>query len=263
MQAALVLSLLLLGAPGRAAAAHPLLDEGRAHLEQAEFERALASLDRAASTDDLDRADVVALLELRALAHVALADVSALDRDIAALASVAPDHRFPPEAPPELQGMLDREAEAGGQLAVVGAAVTTAAGVRLDAQVEHDAGGIVQEVRIHALETGRWRTLPAGSTVNARVRSYYVEAIGPGAAVLASHGSAEAPLAVEGRASAGVDWPDVFGDDEEDDGGGDEGPWLWVGVGAGIAVALGVVITVILLSGPDGTQPETPVVLGF
>lgn len=260
----LVLAAAVAGTPARAAADHPDLDAGRAQLEQAEFEAALAALERAARSDDLRRADVVELFELRALAHVALADVSALDRDIAALASIAPDHRFPPEAPPELQVMLDREAEAAGRLAVVGASVGTAAGVRLDAEVENDEGGIVRAVRVHVREGERWRTLEPGTSVNASVRSYYVEAIGPGGAVVASHGSREVPLAVETEGAAAVEWPDVFGNQgERDDDGGEEGPWLWVGIGAGVAVALGVVLLVVLLSGSEGTQPEAPVVLGF
>jgi hypothetical protein len=162
--------------------------------------------------------------------------------------------------------MLEREAEAGPRLAVVVEPVSAGGGIRLDARVENDRAELVRSVLIYVLDdAGRWRSVAPGTIVEASARAYYAEATGPGEAVVASRGSAEAPVSLErGSGSGGGEaWPDPFRDGEPNGGGGDDGPWLWVGVGAGLAVVLGVVIAVILLSGPDGTQPEPPVVLGF
>lgn len=246
--------------PARAAA-HPLVDEARSHLERAEFEQALEALEFAATLEDLGRPDVVELLELRAMAHVALADVQALQNDIAALASIDPSHVFPPEAPPELQGMLEERAAAAGPLAVTAHVAPTDAGVRIDASAQNDDASVVQRIRVFTRLPGApFRELSPGETVGATEVEYYAEAVGIGGAVLASAGSSAVPR----RWPAGSSSEPWFGDEgrQDDDESGGVGAWPFV-LGGVAVVAVGVVLFLVLTGGSGGTQPEAPVVIGF
>jgi len=247
------------------AAAHPEVDDGKELLMEAEFEQALEAFARAEASDDLTREDLITLLGARCLAHLAMDDAGALRQDLRRLASIAPDHRWGREAPPELGEAFAQTLEVvEGELSVTGSAEPVSGGIAFTGEARADPGGLVREIRIFTrLGDGAWRrrssggtqAVPAGQSLD-----YYVEAIGPGGATLATDGSREEPLTSD-AALAGAS---LVRQRDDDDGGGIS-PWVWIGIGAGVLVAAGVVVAILLLGNtePDGTQPESPLVIGF
>lgn len=261
--AILGLATLQLAGSSVTALAHPEVDEGKELLMEAEFERALEAFARAEEADDLTREDLVQLLGARCLAHLAMDDAGALRQDLRRLASLAPDHRWGREAPPELGEAFAQTLEVvEGTLSVRSRSEGVAGGVSVSAEAVADHGGLVRELRIFTRRgDGRWRrtrgtqAAPAGESLD-----YYVEAIGPGGAVLAQEGSREEPVESEAALSGGS----LVRADDDDEGGGIS-PWVWIGIGAGVLVAAGVVLAIVLAgsAGPSGTQPESPLVIGF
>lgn len=245
------------------ALAHPLVEEGRERMQLAEFDAALEAFARAEDADDLSRDDLIDLLDARAMVHLATSSREEMDRDLSALSSLDPDHLFGPEAPPELSdAFADVVASSVGSLTVRGSARPVPGGIELSASVEHDTANLTRGTRIWIRQgSGSWRraserlvTLPAGGTVD-----YYVEAIGPGGALIARGGSRAEPLHSE--AAPGDSAAPIRSDGE----GGGVGIWLWLGLGA-VVIAGGVVAAVLLFGGDGGgggTEPNAPVVIGF
>lgn len=245
------------------ASAHPDVDEGKALLMEAEFEQALEAFAHAEEADDLTREDLVELIGARCLAYLAMDDAGALRQDLRRLASIAPDHRWGREAPPELSEAFAQTLEVvDGELGVTAAAEPVSGGIAMSGEALNDHGRLVREIRVFTRQGGgSWhrssggtQAVPAGQRLD-----YYVEAVGPGGAVLASEGSRDEPLTSD-PALAGTSLVR-----QRDDDGGGISPWVWIGLGAGVLVAAGVVIAVILATsaGPAGTQPESPLVIGF
>ena len=234
--------------------AHPLVDEGRAKYAEADLSGALDAFARAEASSDLSLDDLLTLLETRVLVQRALGDEDAAARDLRWLASVAPGHELPSEAPPEMARELeDLRASRGGPIAISVEGHATDSGVVLRARVERDPDGMVREVRIHHRELGMpWVTTAATEArVPAGTVEHWAEAVGPGGAVLATAASAEEPR----RFSV-----------EDHDGGevaaGDDGVplWMWIGGGA-VAVGLVVIVAVLIGSGggeSDQTRPGFP-----
>lgn len=245
--------------------AHPLVEEGRERLREAEFEAALEALARAEDRDDLTREDLVDLLDARAMAHLALDDSAALRVDLAALASLDPGHRFGREAPPELQEAFQQTLQVTeGPLSLAVEARPVPGGVEIEAEVTEDRASLVRETRVFARVLGseqfrrltdRRQPARAGQPVE-----YYVEAIGPGGAIVATAGSGEAPEVSEGALP--LEGPAPV---RREDGGEGVSPWVFVIIGAVLVVAGGVTLAIVLASnsGPAGTRPEQPIVIGF
>ncbi len=248
--------------------AHPLVEQGRRQLRRAEFEAALALFDRAAEGDDLTRDDVVDLLDARAMTHLALDDTPALRRDLAGLASLDPEHRFGREAPPELQEAFAQTVQASeGALSLDGRGRGVAGGIEVDVRAVHDAGELVREVRVFVrVGGGSWHRLTDARepAAEGQVLDFYAEGVGPGGALVATLGDREDPNRSAPALAVGAPPPIRGGGG----GGGGLSPWLIVGIGAaGLAVVAAVVIVVVLLTGAGsqaaGTQPESPLVIGF
>ncbi len=255
------------------AAAHPIVDEGRAMAHEARFEEALAAFSRAESASDLTRDDVVALLEGRALVYFALGQNAELERTLAALASLAPDHAPDRAIPPDLVARI-REAGARVEapLSLGGGAERRGTSARVHVDVLRDPTGLVRDVRVFVSDgSGGFRTLGGRDEEvvadPARTLEWYAEAVGPGGAVLTSEGTRDAPeslppdltparVAADGsagdRAGRGALGEDGAG---EDDSG--PGPWPFVIAGAVLAAAIGVVIAILVVPGGD-TQPSAP-----
>ncbi|MEM9188190.1 MAG: hypothetical protein AAGF12_03395 [Myxococcota bacterium] len=234
--------------------AHPMVEEGQALMRRAQFRDALEAFNRAETDGDLTREDVIAIYDARCLIYRATRRAE-LQRAITALGSLEPTHRFPAEAPPELQALFDAEVHTGLfiELDVTPSLET----VTVDARVANDVAGLVSEVvRYVDLGDGTFREVqerelrPEGRTVR-----YFVEAFGPGGAVLASAGSRDAPEIARLHLAPLQSAPD------EEEG---PSPWIFVGIGAGVAVAAAVLITVLLVvPGEADTQPDFPMVVGF
>lgn len=245
------------------AAAHSDVDEGKELLMEAEFERALEAFERAARSNDLTREELIELLSARSLVHLALDDAAALRLDLRRLASLDREHRWGREAPPELtQAFADTLTVIEGELSVTSEVNAVPGGIEVRGEAQADHGGLVREVWIHARSrAGSYHRMSRSTQVlpEGERLYYYVVAIGPGNAIVASLGSDDSPL-ISTPALAG---PSLIHQDDGEDGG--LSPWLWVGVGAGILVVAGVILAVVLAgsASPDGTQPEAPMVIGF
>ncbi len=240
--------------------AHALVDEGRRLYEEAEFVEALDVLGRAASGDELELPDLIELLELRALVHSAVGDEPAVREDLRTLAAVAPEHTLPRGMPPDVQRTFTEiRASATGSPRLVAtpsvAGPATGNGVVIEVRVENDWASVVRAVRIRgraegdyleAVDAPLFVAAPLGAVI-----TYYAEAIGPGGAIIATAGSAEAPLSYAGA------------EERPGEGGIDPIPFVIAG---GAALALGAIIAIVVVatSGPtsDTTQVE-PFVVRF
>jgi tetratricopeptide (TPR) repeat protein len=241
--------------------AHPLVDEARGHYEMAEFDAALATFARAEEADDLSVEDLAALFATRALVYLALDNRDAMNADLERLVSVAPDYDLDSRVPPDIRrGHAEMRARSPGPLRLRASPEPSAAGVTIEAHAERDAANLVREVRIRGRVAGasHWESavdapllVPASGS---DVVEYYVEAVGPGGAVLAESGRESAPLRASASARDGaLVVPPGAGESDDDEGGG---AWLWIGLGGAAAVGAAVV-AILLLSG--GGDPDTQV----
>ncbi|MBX7197440.1 MAG: hypothetical protein K1X94_35675 [Sandaracinaceae bacterium] len=252
---------LVVGLLAVASHADAQLETGRAALAEADFERAERALSRALSADAITREELEEIFEGRAMTRWALGEEAGAIEDLRVLASLAPRHALPPEAPPALADAWssvsrepldvrlawdEDEPSVGGRRAV-----------HLHVEPVDDVGGLVRGVRIH------WRrpdergwllreardadfTLAQGDALEV-----WIELVGPGGAVVAEEGAAGAPV--------------VYGRRTSDEAAPHDDTLLWVGVGAGVAIlaiAIGVGVAV-GTAGGDLTQPEAPVLVGF
>jgi hypothetical protein len=221
------------------------IDEGRRLFDQARFEDAIAAFDRAAAGDRLSRAELVELLEARALAHHANGDPDAAERDLTALLAVSPDYELTRAAPPALRRRFEgieparfsvhAEASTRGDRTIVSTTV--------DGDVE-----LVREVRVHSRRArGEWRT-DRGERVEIDGAEWWVEVIGPGGAAIASVASASDPRVIEEPIVAATPI-------EEDDG---ASPWPWILLGGGLALAAGAAVLVYFLLTPTEFAVSAP-----
>ncbi|MBX3270230.1 MAG: hypothetical protein KF729_08210 [Sandaracinaceae bacterium] len=225
------------------ASAHPLVERATALVLDGDYERARELLDEAWGRDDLSRDDLVGLLEARALLAHGAGDGAGLDHALRALASFAPTHRFGARFPPDLAARSVAIGRTmGGSLRVSTSTLPSPAGVRLEARTEHDAASIVRRLRYRVFEParGEWREVtPPVDAAAGRELLVFVEAIGPGGAVVATAGSADAPLRVRG---VGAEEAGAPAERAERDGG--VSPWVIVGIVAAALAVIGVVIAV-------------------
>lgn len=243
MRALLVAALVL--APS-VAYAHPAVDRAMALVLEGDYEAARPALDAAMSRDDLSRDDLVALLEARALLFHGAGDDAGLTQTLRALASFAPTHTFGPRFPPDLARRsvaIGREMQ--GRLRIRATQAPSAVGVRLEATVEHDAASLVRRLRIRVFDAGagQWReATPPVEAAAGRELLAFVEAIGPGGAVIAAEGSADAPIHVRGPGFTPELPVGVPGAATEADAGGGPNVGLIVGlVIAAVAIVAGIV----------------------
>lgn len=240
-----------------ASAAHAqseTVDEGRRRFENADFYGALEVLARAEEGSALTVRELVRLYETRILVQLALGEERRIDRDLAALATIDPDHDFAPEIPPSVRARF-REIERSrpGPLSVEADRAATPGGVRLDARVSGDPQGLVRIARLHARAGGgRWITAPGSLEIAAapgeRIE-WHAELIGPGGAVLRQRGSREAPLSFTIGGAERALPRDERGEEEAGT------PWIWIALGG--AVLIGAAVAVIVIAAGDGDQTAT------
>lgn len=243
--------------------AHAQLADGARHLASADFERAVRAYDRAISEATLSRDELVALYEGRAIARWAIGDEDLARLDLAALASLDPQHAFTPEAPPALTRAF---AESPVEPLALSLSWDDAPGrARAHVAVENDGAGLVLLVRIHArrpsepwsIEEGTEVEITHGATERVEL---WAEAIGPGGAVVARLGTALAPLAhpdqVGPSARAVLAAPDQAAPTTP--------LWIAVGVGAAVLVVVAIIVGVVVgTNESQGVAPMAPVVVGF
>ncbi len=238
-------------------------------VEMADFEGALGVLEATEAAGGLNRASVLRVEALRALIHYALSNQGEMDRALGRLASLEPAHEFDDTVPPALQERFERVRRGlDGVLRVEVEAREIRGGFRIDVTLHGDIGELVGETLIFArLPGGEWvRTEGSRASIPARgdaAVEYYVNAIGPGGALLLDEGSEEAPLIVgtPGADTTNLRVQEVIRDaaviSEETE--RRTSPWVWVGLGLGAAaVAAGIVTAVLLTSGGQTTNLGSP-----
>jgi hypothetical protein len=248
--------------------------DGRRLLAGADFEGAIQAFDRAEQGTGLDREGAIRLFEGRAMARWATCDEGGAQRDLGALAALDPDHRFPPEAPPELAAAFRRASRAnGGEVEIEVEWEDGSGRTTLRSRVVHGGeGALVRTIRTHVrVAGGPWRAensgdvdviVPAAERVEA-----WVEAIGPGGLVVARAGSERQPLVHGGEAAAITGMAmesDSFETVRTEERPRDDSA-IWIGVGVGIALAAGAAVAIVLgfvfgTATSDRTQPQAPIV---
>jgi hypothetical protein len=227
----------------------------------AEFDAARRAFDAAERAHDLDRDALIRLFEGRALLYRALGDEASMDADLVRLASIDPSHAFDAQTPPDLVEAFARARSGGpGPLRVEVEARATAGGAAISARAIGDAGGIVREVQVFGRTAGGAYRRTSGQELlvprTSEAVEFFARAIGPGGAVVASHGEAEAPLVFGGDGpSLAVAAPgEALATEPEDD---SMPVWPWL-VGAGVAVGIVVVVVLVFTLRSDTTEPSFP-----
>ncbi|MEM9193359.1 MAG: hypothetical protein AAGF12_29560 [Myxococcota bacterium] len=232
--------------------AQDALAEAEALFQEAEFEDALAALDRVEASARFDRDAYLRLLRRKATILFALGDDS-WRQSLAILASVAPEEELGAEAPPPLRRAYSEIRGATEAVRLSVEATPTDDGVQLRGEARAIPPGLQASVRVYGRGAeGRWQEGEGELEIEEPpppALRYYAELLGPGQAILQATGSRSDPqlFTIEEGAEATVV------EDGEEEGG--VSPWPFVAVGAGVAVAA-VVITVILLA---VQEPDTRV----
>jgi len=244
---------------GSHAYAHPLVDEARSAADRADFAGALAILDRAERSDDLDRAAAEELLLLRALASVGLGRQAEASRALSHLAAIAPSTALPDTVPPAIRDELAR-------LAASVRPVTIAIRIEALPDGSHDVHavldgepGVVREVRVQAHRAGGAAVAQSarGATtatihLPANAGSFEVTAtlVGPGGAVVGE--AHESVVGVRSRGVGGAErestGPVVAEPQGRDLDRGSGALWPILGVSFALALAGAVVATVLVVS---------------
>ena len=233
-----------------AARAQSAVDRGIAAYEQGEFDAARAAFTEAEQSDDLRRDDLVRLLATRALLSFAEGQSEAMLRDLAALATLEPEHDLGPRAPPALRDAFEQARE-GGVLRVSVEGERTPGGVEVRAQVRGDRAGLVRRLSLAARSDGPWVRSQAGSvslTGTPPAVEYHAQAVGPGGATLVEDGTEAVPQRI------------VLPPIEEPSAGGDDGVAIGLGLAAGVVLAAGAVLAVVLVAEQGGDRVDTPAI---
>lgn len=268
-------AIVLVLAPGQAFA-HPLVDEARSAYDSAQHERGLELLEQAEAGTDLTREDLAELLLVRAMIHRAQHHMDLAEVDLFRLAALDPTRELGREVHPQLRRSFATVRERVQRPIRLDATVERHGGtVEIQVTVNDDVAALTQGFRLHGrADGGRWvDTTDARLTVPAAASEgveYWVEAIGPGGAVIATLGSATNAERVEGEdvAAGGGDDLVSVGDGASGSGSGsgsgggptDEGlpTWPFIVGGVGVAVIAAVVILAVVLTQPTDETQLTP-----
>lgn len=230
------------------ASAQSPVDSARELYEAGNLNEALDAYAQIEQREDLSLDNLAEIFQTRALIYRILGDEGAEEAELTRLASIAPDHRFSSDVPPEVrERFATLRARLEGSLTLSVQARSSAESVTLVSNVENDPLEVVRSVVLRGrIEGADWvrgeGTLQLEAEIGDLVE-YYAAAVGPGGAIVARHGSQADPRAyrVEGQ------------------GGGGAPVWPWIVAGAGVvAVAVTVTIIVVLSSGETLTQPTAP-----
>jgi len=234
------------------ARAHPAIDQARVRLEAAEFERALALLDKAEQSPKLSREDALSLLELRALGLLALNDERKAQRTLLELCALDPQHAFAPGTSPDLLAAFEKaRARLPPPPRLVIERNAQPDGIALSVHVLGDELGLVRTVELFTrVGGGPWQRtrserVQLSAAPGQRVE-YRASALGLGSSQLATtpeqSWSRPQPAPAPERVRTG------------------SSPWLYVGLAAGAVLLAGATAAVVVAtsSDPDRTQPSPP-----
>jgi hypothetical protein len=196
----------------------------------------------------------------------------AMERDLAGLAALEPGRTLPAAAPPEVLERWAAIIATAEPLELLAVARWEVGVVAVRAVSDGDPGGLVRRIRVGARLVGRDYALGDDRvelvTADDSGVEYYAEAIGPGGAVVATAGSAEAPLTSAPPPTAGMtphtgnggdgggDATLVDPEPTERDRGGGPSLGVWLAIGGGAVVLAAAVIITILFATSQG-DPDT------
>jgi hypothetical protein len=170
--------------------------------------------------------------------------------ELGAILALDPAHVLGESVPPDLRNALDAlRTQAHPRLEIAVEATSGPGRYRLRGVVSNDGAGIVREPRVLARPRGEreWRASEDGVLAietPADEIAYYAEAIGPGGAIIARQGSADAPLVLRSTAPVErVEEPSPVVEEED----GDFPTGVVVALSAGAAVAIGVAVVLALI----------------
>jgi hypothetical protein len=241
---------LLLVAAG--AHAHPVIDQARSRLEAAEFERALALLDKAEQSPKLGPQDALRLLELRALGLLALNDERKAQRTLLELCALDPQHAFAPGTSPDLLAAFEKaRARLPPPPRMVIERSTQPDGIALHVHVLGDELGLVRKVELFVrVSDGPWQRtrgerVQLSAAPGQRV-DYRASALGLGGGELAATpeqswtrpAPAPAPAPAAERERTG------------------SSPWLYIGLAAGTLLLAGATAAVVVTTSSDADRPH-------
>jgi hypothetical protein len=221
-----------------AAAQRSEVQRGVALCAEADFEQAIAVLERAVSNETLSQTEVELALDRIAAAQLALGDRD-LDRTLARLALVAPDHRFGADVPESLADRFLRVVPTVEPVTVALELQPMPSGAeRVMARLGPDPLGVVRAVELRC-----------GSTVEVGVTPSIDRAAGTACEALV-RGPGGIPI-TRARAEGAV-----LTDDAPRD--GDDALWIGLGIGAGVLV-LGAIFTAVAATSSSGPSNVTVV----
>jgi len=236
------------GVHGQTDAAQPTsaLTEARAAYENADFASTLEALSRVEAGSGLTRADVLALLELRALTEFATGATAALDSTLTRLLSLEPSYAAGPSAAPRFAALVETVRARGVlTLELTGTATPAPTGVRIALRTI-DPSGLVLAHRVHWRDQGLEQSAEGTDVLVPTERSslsWWAEAIGPGGAVLARTEPTEPTPAARSSATGDRATPAASG------GADDSTLAIVLGVVAGVALVGGAIAVGIVVAG--------------
>lgn len=237
-----------------------LVTRARDEFNEANFEAAEDTLNRALLASTLTTLDLVEIYRLRALINFASGDLGAAEKSLRALLSVDPEYTLDQEVAPPLQKTFRRlRRDMLGAMSLEHRATPMPDGVRVEFKVQNDPERIVKRIVHFHRQLGEeeWQK-GEGSVLTAPVGlggtiEYYAVAYGPGSSELAHAGFFDDPASASRSAGAYV---------PTEGGGGtpaSSGPiWPWIVGAAALVVATIVVVVLIAASSNPGTQLSPP-----
>lgn len=243
------------------ALAHPDLDQALASAEEAEFDAALSSFERALDSGTLTRDELVTLLTERSLVLHALGQRGALAWDLANLALIEPGRDLGRRAPPELVEAFSRAtARQGAAVSVSATCSPSSTGLQVSTTVTGLSDPSLARVKLRTRRADGAEIVHDASDVQIAVGpgeslSYSAELVGMGNVVLAQDGSAGDPKVCE---VPNLDEPPVAvaGTDKRD--GKSRKLWWWLGA-AGVVAVTAVTVGLVVANGKDDSSDDTSV----
>lgn len=248
----------------RSGSAPRALENAVALAQEADFASALKLFDAAEAGRGLSFEEAQTLCAERAVVYFAVGERQKMRSDLARLAALNPAYQMERRVPPAVRAAFEEVRADAAVLSVSVHAEPAASGVTLVTDVKGDPAGVVREVRIFVRDEGGYRVHEGASATLRDVRGaqYYVEAVGPGGAVIVREGSASEPL-LWGVLSPGAESVVPGPGESIADAKGDDGVSVWWWIGGGTALAATATVVAVLLAGssaPSETRFTGPMV---
>lgn len=236
--------------PSLVLAEHPAIERAIAYAERADFAAALAAFEEAESSPNLERADLLSLYAHRATVQFALGQTAAMQADLRRLVALDERASLPASAPPPLVEALDAMRDTVTPIAIDAEVHRASRGAEIRARGPMRSEDLVRRMRAWGRPAGgEWTFGDSGVlTIDAPSSStvlWYVEALGPGDVIVATHGTREEP------------WSYFVPESSMAEHAGDDSLMHWLIGGGTAAAVLGAVVTGVVLGFTSSTSTTT------